>query len=155
VRSLSPIKQSAAALFLLLMLSAVSLSQPLNKFAGPNSQPQNLKQERSIKILSTPEPEIPPEIVTDIELTVTLLATFKKNGKVSDVKVVSSQVPAFIRGAILSRLETATVDAAKKIQFTPAMSSNRKFSQRAYLIFTYKREKKKKYLNWQPGLVAE
>jgi hypothetical protein len=111
-------------------------------------------KDHSVIIQSTAEPEFPSEIVTDIELAVTLIATFKKSGKVTDVKVISSRVPAFIRGAVLTKLEQATVDAAKKIQFTPAMKKGHRVSQRMELLFTFKRQKTRKFVNWQPTLIA-
>jgi hypothetical protein len=142
-----------SALLALFMILSVC---PAQRLGADRRNPDDTSiQDHSVIIKSTAEPEFPSEIVTDVELAVTLIATFKKSGKVTDVKVISSRVPAFIRGTILTKLEQATVDAAKKIQFVPATKKGHRISQRLELLFTFKRQKTKKFVNWEPTLIAE
>jgi hypothetical protein len=133
-----------ALIFNLVVASGLPQPQPYRSL--------DTAEDHSIILKNTPQPNFPPEINTDIELAVTLLATFKKDRKVSDVKVISSRVPAFIPAVLVAKLEKATVDAAKRIEFTPATSNGRPITQRVELLFTFKRVKEKQYLNWRPQI---
>jgi hypothetical protein len=144
----------------LLLVSVFAVSASAQGSSGSASgkqvdSPRNESKDHSLFIESNPEPELPPDIVADVDLAVTLSAIFQKSGKVTDIKVVSSRVPASMPAETLKKLEQATVDAAKKIRFSPTTRNGHKVSVRVELEYTFKRRKKEKYSNWRPTLIAE
>jgi TonB family protein len=144
----------------LLMVSVFVVSARAQGSSGSASGKQvdslrNKLKDPPLVIESSPEPELPREIVADVDLAVTLLAIFRKSGKVTDIKVVSSRVPASMPAETIKKLEQATVEAAKKIRFSPTTRDGHKVSVRVELEYTFKRVKKEKYSNWRPTLIAE
>jgi len=129
----------------------------LSQKAGKVPAAQSVKAEpedRPLTIDFAPDPEFPYEIITDMELQVILIAKFKKTGKVTDIKIISTRVPDKLPNALLAKLEQATTDAAKNIRFTPAMKNGHPISQRVEVVFTFKRVRNKNYSTWQPRLIA-
>lgn len=106
-------------------------------------------------VLSTPDPELPVDLDLKIELAVTLRAQFKKDGKVANVTVFSSRVPASMPAATLKRLEQATIDAARRIRFAPATKSGHRVSQWFILEYTFRRGEKQRRSEWRHELIAD
>jgi outer membrane biosynthesis protein TonB len=145
----------AVALLLISVFAVSARAQISSGSAAGKQGERSSSKDHSLFIESNPEPELPRDMVADIDLAVTLLAIFQKSGKITDIKVISSRVPASMPAETLKKLEQATVDAAKKIRFAPPTKNGHRVSVRVELEYTFRRQNKQKHSNWRPTLIAE
>ncbi|HYX29946.1 MAG TPA: hypothetical protein VE863_15500 [Pyrinomonadaceae bacterium] len=118
-----------------------------------SAEPTNDK-DRPLVMQHTPDPILPVDLDLKIELAVTLKVEFKKDGKVGKIEVLSSRVPASMSAKMIASLEQATMDAAGRIRFTPAIKDGKRVSQWYLLEYTFRREDQRRYSNWRHELIA-
>ena len=87
-------------------------------------------------IKSKPEPERPGSFTANTKITIILRAVFTRDGKVTDVKFEKAR-PKNLSKKVVKELTYRCIDAARQIEFIPAMKDGHPVSMYMQLEYSF------------------